>query len=505
MTDDTGATLFRQVDVYDSAAISGKRGPLDVLIRGRAIAEIAARIEPPRGANVVDGRNKLLMPGLVNGHFHSSVNHMKGRLPCLPLEMFMLYESPSLPVLTPTPREAYLRTMLAGLEMIRCGTTAVQDDAFFVPDPTPEIIDAVAQAYADLGIRATLALDQPEVAEITKFPFLADLVPDDIKAELAQSPRLGRRDLLALYDHLIQTWHGHDHGRIRAAASCSAPQRVTPEYFADLNDLSRAHDMPLYVHILETRLQRVLGQECFGGRSLVRYVADLGLLSPRMNIIHAIWVDDADLDLIAASGAVVAHNPISNLRLGSGVMPFRKMRQRNIPICLGTDEAIADDATNMWNVIKLAGMIHTMAGGDYEDWPQAREILDCCIEGGARAMGQADHLGAVAVGRTADLILIDLATLAFTPLNDLPRQLVHCETGGSVTMTMVDGRILYNDGRLLSVDEPALLSEARELFAARAPALAAAAEAMNRFAPYYRAMLAKAEACDVGMNRRLGH
>ena len=140
--------------------------------------------------------------------------------------------------------------------------------------------------------------------------------------------------------------------------------------------------------MLETKLQRVLAfeQPRFAGRSLVRYTADLGLLSERMNIIHAIWMDDVDYDLIAASGATVAHNPISNLRLGSGVMPFRKLRDRGINICLGTDEAIADDAVNMWGVAKQAGLIHTIGDPDYKRWPDADEILDCLFRGGAGAM-----------------------------------------------------------------------------------------------------------------------
>ena len=110
-------------------------------------------------ADVIDAAGMLVMPGLVNAHFHSPVNHMKGALPSLPLELFMLYESPANEALRPTPREAYVRTLLACLEIIRNGVTAVQDDAFFVPYPEPAIIDAVLQAYEDSGLRARVALD----------------------------------------------------------------------------------------------------------------------------------------------------------------------------------------------------------------------------------------------------------------------------------------------------------------------------------------------------------
>jgi cytosine/adenosine deaminase-related metal-dependent hydrolase len=499
----TAPVLFRGVRLLDLAAPEGMTAATDLLTRNGCIAAIGDALPPPEGATVIDGRGKLLMPGLVNGHFHSSVNHMKGRLPGLPLELFMLYESPALEVLTPTPREAYLRTMLGCIEMLCTGTTAVQDDCFFVPAPTPQIIDAVCQAYADSGLRATVALDEPVLSEVEKLPFLSEIVPPELRATLAQRPAVGPDDLLALYRHLIDTWHGACDGRLRAAVSCSAPQRVTPAYFAALDDLSRRHDLPFYAHMLETKLQRVLGAEAFGGRSLVRYTHDLGHLSDRMLVIHAIWVDGADLDLIADSGACVAHNPNSNLRLGSGVMPFRAMLVRGIPVCLGVDEAIADDAVNMWAVMKTAGMLHSLSGDDHTSWPTAREVLTAATVAGGRAM-RVPGLGTLAIGAPADLALIDLTTLPFLPLNDLPRQLVHVELGQSVRLTMVAGRIVCADGRLTRIDEAALMDEAREVFTARSTDLAAAAEQMAPLRPYYERMYRRAMDTDIGMNRKLG-
>ncbi len=436
-------TLIRNARILTMDADDTLLDRADVLIDGTKIVAVGPDLAGPDGdMRVIDGRDRLVMPGLVNGHFHSSVNHLKGSLDSLPLEIFMLYESPALDAAAMSPRAAYVRTMLAALEMLKTGVTAVQDDAFFVPAPRPEIIDAVMQAYADCGIRATLALDQPNVPELDKLPFLAEILPADLKAELAAPAPMDAAGLLACYDHLIRRWHGAEDGRLSAAVSCSAPQRVTPAYFGALDDLSRAHDLPFYIHMLETRLQRVLGDEKFGGRSLIRYVHDLGFLTDRLNIIHAVWVDDADLDLIAAAGSVVAHNPISNLRLGSGVMPFRRLRERGIPICLGTDEAIADDAVNLWLVAKMAGLIHNITDPDYERWPKAAEVLDCLIRGGARAMHKTGQTGRIAPGFQADLILVDLDTLPFTPLNDLRRQLVYCESGGSVRLTMVAGRVV---------------------------------------------------------------
>jgi cytosine/adenosine deaminase-related metal-dependent hydrolase len=153
-------------------------------------------------------------------------------------------------------------------------------------------------------------------------------------------------------------------------------------------------------------------------RSLIQYVDDLALLSDRMNVIHAVWIDDIDIGLLAKARAQVIHNPISNLRLGNGVMPFRRLAQAGVSIALGSDEIIADDAVNLWSVMKTAALIHTIGDPDPDRWPVAGEILKCMFEGGATAMRQADRLGRIAPGFQADLIMLDLDALPFTPLND---------------------------------------------------------------------------------------
>jgi 5-methylthioadenosine/S-adenosylhomocysteine deaminase len=451
----------------------------------------------------IDASGHLIMPGLINAHFHSSVNHLKGSLDSLPLEIFMLYESPSDGV-SIDPRAAYVRTMLGALEMLKSGVTAVLDDAFFVPAPTPAVIDAVMQAYHDSGMRVALALDQPNVPELDKLPFLADLLPADLRARAAAPAAMDAEGLLGCYQHLLRRWHGQAGDRLRAAVSCSAPQRVTREYFRALDRISLEHRLPFYVHVLETKLQRVLGEEKFDRRSLIRYVHEEGLLSDRLNIIHGIWLDEADMDLIAAAGSVVAHNPISNLRLGSGVMPFEQLRSRGIPICLGTDEAIADDTINLWSVAKLTGLIHNITGIDYERWPKAAEVLSCLISGGARALRHPQPIGRIAAGYQADLIMLDLDTLTFTPLNDLRRQLVYCESGSSVRMTMVAGEIVYENGRLRGIDERAIRAEAREQAERLHRDNRAASERAQQWLPYYRQMYLKAARRDVGMRRWAG-
>lgn len=493
-------TVFRAVRLLDTGADDGMSGPTDVLVAGGRIAAVGSPFDAEEaGATVVDGSHHLLLPGLINAHFHSPVNHLKGALASMPLELFMLYESSADESLRPTPREAYLRTALGALEMLRSGTTAVADDAFLMPTPEPDVIDAVCQAYVDCGIRATVALDQPELSEGEKLPPLPGLP----RSWLDAPPPMCAPALLERYQYLFAYWHGAAGGRIRAAVSISAPQRVSPEYFAALDDLSKRHATPLFAHVLETKMQRTLAatQPRFGGRSLVRYTADLGLLSERTDLIHAIWVDGADLDLIAESGATVVHCPVSNLRLGSGIMPFRAMRERGIPVALGTDEAICGDTADLWATLRAAGLVHNVTGDRHARWPSAAEVLEACWAGGTAALRLPEPVAAVAPGALADLTLLDLHSPVFTPLTDAAVQLVGCETGASVALTMVDGQVVAQRGHSTVVDEAALLDEAREVFAARMPAWRAAWRQMAKQAPGYEAAIEQARLTDVGFTR----
>ncbi|MEM8594852.1 MAG: amidohydrolase family protein [Pseudomonadota bacterium] len=490
--------LIRNARVLTFDAEDRELARADVLIEGSRIVAVGPDLAPPQGPiEVIDASGQLLMPGLVNAHLHSPANLLKGALDDAPLEIFMLYEVPPMGDTPEGGRINYLRTMLGAIEMLKLGVTSVHDDAFFNPTPTQETIDAIMSAYADAGMRATVALDQPTLVEYEKYPFLEALLPEEEKAAMRAAPRQSDAELLALYEDFIARWHGREGGRLRCSTSCSAPQRVGPDYLLALSDLSRRHDLPFNIHILETRLQRVLGQEKFG-KSLIRYVDDLGALDERKVVIHSIWIDDEDLAAMARAGCTVAHNPISNMKIGSGVMPFRAIRDAGIPVCIGTDEAAVDDSANLWLAGKQAALLGRLSDPDWDRWPKAPEILDCMIRGGARSMGLSDTIGVVAPGYEADLILLDLSAIAFTPLNDLRRQLVFCETGASVRMTMVAGRVVMRDGRLLTVDEAAIWAEIHEAMAESGKVFERIHAHAERLMPFYRAMTARADATPIG-------
>jgi cytosine/adenosine deaminase-related metal-dependent hydrolase len=364
-------------------------------------------------------------------------------------------------------------------------------------------IDSVMSAYVDSGMRASVTLDQPNVIEYDKYPFLKELLSPGLRTRMENTYRMSDATLVDWYRRFVADWHGKEQGRIGCAVSCSAPQRVTPTYFQALGRISREHDIPFNMHILETRLQRVLGTEKFG-KSLVRYAHDMGVLSEQAMVIHAIWVDDSDIKLMADSGCSIAHNPVSNLKIGSGIMPFRRLRDCGINICLGNDEATADDGINLWFVAKVAGLIHNVAEPDYARWPNPTEILMALTSGGAQAMRLGKRTGRLAVGFDADLILLDLNSLAFTPLNDLRHQLVYCENGSSVVTTMVAGKIVMENGKVLTIDEEQIKTEARSLAGEFQEYMARCRSAADELEPYYRQMYLKAIRTPVEMNRWAG-
>ena len=243
----------------------------------------------------------------------------------------------------------------------------------------------------------------------------------------------------------------------------------------------------------------MFGQEVWG-KSLVRYMHDLGVLDRRMLAVHANWVDEPDMALLAAAGCTVAHNPVCNLRLGSGIMPFRRLREHGIPIALGSDERSADDSTDPWAVMKMAGLVHQITSPDWTTWPTPVEILRAATVGGARGMNRSGQ-GCLRPGAAADLILVDLETLSFTPLNDLRRQLVYAAHAGVVAATIVGGRVVVERGRVMTVDEAGLLAAIRRLQPEIDTLVHATREAAARLEPFYAAMLRRSQEVDVGFKR----
>jgi 5-methylthioadenosine/S-adenosylhomocysteine deaminase len=240
------------------------------------------------------------------------------------------------------------------------------------------------------------------------------------------------------------------------------------------------------------------------GKSAIRHLHDLGLLGRNVTIAHAVLVSDEDIALMGRSGCSVVHNAISNQKLGSGIAPLRRLLDAGIAIGLGTDGVAANDTLRLFDVMRVAALIHCAAGPDPDRWVTAEEILRAATIGGARTAMLEQETGSLAVGKKADLLVLRTDGLAFTPLNDLRNHLVYCENGGSLALVMVNGEIVLRDGRITTIDEAVLLAEVRELVPAYL-AEHAGIERRNRvFEPYFAEIHRRATLQDVGMDRYAG-
>ncbi|TMM21656.1 MAG: hypothetical protein E6F97_08145 [Actinobacteria bacterium] len=289
---------------------------------------------------------------------------------------------------------------------------------------------------------------------------------------------------------------------ISIALGPSGPQRCTDEMLAGCAALADELDLVIHIHVLETRMQAVSGRRMYG-KTLVEHMDAVGFLSPRVCFAHGIWLTPGDIALVRDRGVTVAHNPASNLKLGSGLAAIPRLLAEGVNVALGTDGMSSNDGLDMFASLKLAALVHKLWGIDYEQWLGAREAWQLATIGGAPAVGDAAGLGAIEVGRRADLVLLDLDSHVFTPLNDPLRQLALGSTTLAVDSVLVGGDWRVRDGRVQGVDEAQVLAEARETGREIAGRFDEAFELGKQLLAPLRAGWLEALATDVGVERKL--
>jgi guanine deaminase len=432
-----------------------ERRPLDVLIEGDRIAAIEAA-GVIQDADVIELPRRLLVPGLINGHFHSHEHFQRGRTENVPLEVWQHYVRTPVPVPL-TPRQVYLRTLIGAIECLRTGATCMVDDLAVGGAIRRELIDAALQAYEDVGVRALVGFSMLDRAMADNFPFAGALIPADLLARMRAMPRPAPQEYLGLVSDLARTRHPRA-ARVGVAVTPSAPQRCTQQFLMACRRLADDLDLPLLTHVQETRLQVVTGLE-FYGAPIAEYLARIGFLSPRTSLIHAVWLNPREIRALADAGATAQHNPWSNLTLASGLQPTRALLDAGVNVSLGSDGSCSTVSVNMLNVVGSAAALSKLRGDDPAGWLTAHEALAAGTRGGARALGFGERLGVIERGAIADLVAYRLDTVSFTPLNDPVRQLVYTERGAGLDFSMVAGDVVLRDGRLTRVDEPRLLAE----------------------------------------------
>jgi 5-methylthioadenosine/S-adenosylhomocysteine deaminase len=483
------STLIRNVSILRLEA-SGQSSTqvADILIEGDRIARVAPDLAS-QADRVIDGSRKLAVPGLVNAHLHSSEAHLRGRYHCQPLEMWGLDAFPlrSREIHRhPDPRFVYLRCMVAGIEALKNGATQILDDVIQRVNPTFELYEAAFRAYEDLGVRAAVGASFVNRNFCDHTPYFESLLPLELAQEIRNAPpQISVADYIALCDRLTRRFHGAANGKLQFVIAPSAPMRCTDELLTQSKAYARENGLLYSIHALETQMQHVTGLQQYG-RSFIQHLDRLGVLDERTIIAHAIWVDDQDIATLAQRGCTVSHNAVTNLRMASGILPWRKMHAAGVNLVLGTDSLSGNDSARLFDVIRVAGLIHNLTDEQYETAPTAAQLLWSATGGGARALGRAGTGGEIAEGRDADLVLFDLDTPTFSPLNDACNQLVFAENGSSISHVLVGGEIVVEGGACSRVDESAILAEFRARCAEILPEHSAAAAESAVFRPAMR-------------------
>jgi guanine deaminase len=442
------------------AVLPGAAGPAarraDIVINGAAIEAVLppGQAVPASFGEVIDAQRLLVTPGLVNGHLHSWDTFQKGCIENLPLEMAMAYLRPRKPVAL-SERQVYLRTVIVALEALRSGTTTVVDDMSLGQGLTRGQIDAALQAYEDSGLRVLMGFSMIDRPVVDSYPFVDECFDPKLLTALRALPRPDGEALLRLVRDLAASRHPRTH-RVGVLVAPSAPHRCSDDFLKRSRALADELDLPLVTHCQETRLQLVTAQE-FYGRSLVAQLDRLGFLGPRTSLIHATWLSRDDIARIGDSGTSVQYNPYSNAVIGSGLAPVRECLDAGINVSMGSDGSGILFGNQMLNSLCFGATLPKLRSPDHTRWLSAAEVLSAATEGGARALDL--PLGRIEPGRSADLVAYNLDTLPFTPLNDPIRQLVYAEKGGSIDSSWIDGRRVMAGGRIVTVNEPALIAE----------------------------------------------
>jgi 5-methylthioadenosine/S-adenosylhomocysteine deaminase len=259
---------------------------------------------------------------------------------------------------------------------------------------------------------------------------------------------------------LFETWQNQAEGRIRVEFGPLIPWGCSDETMQRTYALAQDWGVGTHIHIAETQAEVEINLEKRGNRH-VEWLAGLGTLGPDVQLVHSVWLDDGELELVARHGAVVVHCPVSNMYLASGAAPIPKMRALGIPVALATDGPGSNNSQDMLEVLKTTALLHKVSSLDAMAL-LPEDVLWMACRGGAAAFGQSDLIGSLEVGKKADVVVVDLDTPRAMPVHRVPSALVYNASAGEVDTVIVDGQVLMRSREILCVDEKALLAKARD-------------------------------------------
>lgn len=402
-----------------------------VAVRGErivAVGESASERTRFVAKRVIDARGKVVLPGLINTHTHIPMVLFRGIADDLDLQEWLTKFIFPAEARNVNQQFVIDGTRLGLTEMIRGGTTTYVDMYYFE--------DAIADETRKAGVRGVLG------ETLIDFP-----APDNKTWPAA----------IAYTESFLKRWARDP--LIVAAVAPHAPYTVSAEHLTDSRKLAEKYEAPILIHIAEAPSETDFMMKTYQTRS-VPYLEGLGFLSERVIGAHVVHVDDVEIALLKERGVGIAHCPQSNMKLASGVAPVPTMLKNNLRVGLGTDGAASNNDLDLWEEMDSAAKLHKLISKD-PTVVSAKEALAMATIGGARAIHLEREIGSLEVGKRADIIVVDLSAPHVTPVYNLYSHLVYAAKASDVTDTIVNGRILMRQKRLLTLDEAPIKARAR--------------------------------------------
>jgi len=406
-----------------------------IWVSGSRITAIGNARDPalkaPYEAEVIDARDSIILPGLINNHTHAAMTLFRGMADDLPLHQWLFENVFPAEERYLNDASVYYGTLLACLEMIASGTTCMADGYFFE--------DAVVRAVHEAGLRGLLAQG------IIDFP--APGIPDP-----KENVERGRE--------FIERWRCFS-PRIVPGVFCHSPVTCAAETLIHSMELSQEYQVPLQIHLSETA-QEVSDMVSRWGKRPAYYLDDLGLLNADLIAAHGVHMDDDEIALIAERGTKLVHVPESNMKMGSGTARIMDMLKNGTIVGLGTDGPCSNNDLDLFCEMDSAAKLAKLADLDPTSL-RALDALRMATIGGASVLGLQDQIGTLEKGKRADIITVDLNRPHLCPLYNPVSTLVYSATGADVKDVVVDGKILMKDRRFMTLDSREVMTRVRQI------------------------------------------
>ena len=372
-----------------------------------------------KGDKVINASNCFVLPGFFNAHTHSAMTLLRGYAEGLPLKEWL--ENVWRIEAKMSEREVYWGSLLACIEMLKSGITCFADMYIHM--------DGVAKAVRETGIRAFLGYGMADRGSMER-----------AEKEL----KIGLK--------FINDWNNSSDGRIKCILTPHAPYTCSPEFLAKVNEYSRNLNVIKHIHVSETKWEVEEIKRRYG-KTPVELLNDIGFLDSKTVIAHAVWLNDSEIDILARNGVSVAHCPISNLKLSSGIARIAEMVDRGVNVCIGTDGAASNNTLNMLFEMRVAALLQLLRQRNLD-------VLKMATENGYKAYGLKG--GKITKGYLADLIVIE-STESYYPMYNPINSIVFASKGCEVKYTIVDGKVIMEDRIILNIDEERVLRKVEEI------------------------------------------